>query len=365
MNVPLNDTRRQYVALAEEIDAAVQRVFAGGWYILGKEHDAFEREFAAYCQRREAVAVANGTDALEIALRGLGCGSGDEVITVANAGAYTTSACIAVGATPVFVDVERATLTMSSASLAQALSPRTKVVVVTHLYGMLADVEAIQAAIAGRSIRLVEDCAQSHGAMRQGRRAGSFGDLATFSFYPTKNLGAMGDAGALVTDDSALAQTLRKLRQYGWSEKYHAAIAGGRNSRMDEVQAAILRRKLPHLDGWNQRRREIVARYSEAAAATPMRLVHAPAPDFVAHLCIARHPQRDELRRRLETQGVGTAIHYPIPDHRQPALRNRPWRMVDLHETEAALTEILTLPCFAELTDDEVDYVCGAIRAVA
>ncbi|MGA2618564.1 MAG: DegT/DnrJ/EryC1/StrS family aminotransferase [Thermoguttaceae bacterium] len=364
MHVPLHDLTRQYRNLAEEIDVAVRRVLASGWYILGREDEAFERAYAAYCGRAHAVAVANGTDALEIALRGIGCAPGDEVITVANAGGYTTTACLLVGATPVYVDVERTTLTISPASVVRALSPRTKAVVATHLYGKLADVDGLRRAVAGRDICIIEDCAQAHGAIRDGRRAGNLGDLGTFSFYPTKNLGALGDGGAIVADDEDLARRLRKLRQYGWQEKYHAAIPFGRNSRMDELQAAILLQKIPHLDGWNQRRRSIATRYCDAASDTRLRLVHAATPDYVAHLCVARHPQRDRARRWLEERGVGTAIHYPVLDHRQDSLGGREWRAVELTETESAQAEILTVPCFPELTDLEIDYVCDAIRGI-
>ena len=365
MQVPLNDLKRQYLAVAAEVEAAVRATMARGWYVMGPEHDEFEREFAAYCQRRHAILVANGTDALEIALRTVGCRAGDEVITVANAGGYTTTACILIGATPVFADVDPATLTISPDSVAAALSPQTKAIVVVHLYGKMADVAGVKRAVAGRDIPIIEDCAQAHGAMFAGRRAGSLGDLAAFSFYPTKNLGAMGDAGAIVTDHPDHARRARMLRQYGWAEKYRAVLPEGRNSRLDELQAAILRRKLPRLDVWNERRRAIVGRYRDAAAGAALRLIHDPQPDFVAHLCVARHPKRDRLRQRFKERGIDTAIHYPIPDHRQESLAGRTWRMVDLRATEEAGREILTLPCFAEMTPSEIDYVCDAIRALS
>ncbi|MGD0899539.1 MAG: DegT/DnrJ/EryC1/StrS family aminotransferase [Thermoguttaceae bacterium] len=363
LSVPLNDLRRQYLNLAGELDAAVHAVMSSGRYIMGQQHDAFEREFAAYCGRKYAVAVANGTDALEIALRAAGCGPGDEVITVANAGGYATSACLLVNATPVYVDVDPATLTVLPHAIRPALSSRTKAIVVTHLYGMLADTEAIRGALAGCEVSIIEDCAQAHGARRRGRPAGSFGDLGTFSFYPTKNLGAMGDGGAIVTDDEVIAEHLRRLRQYGWSEKYRSVSPGGCNSRMDELQAAVLRKKLPYLDRWNERRREIVARYGESARGTALRLVHEPVPEYVAHLCIARHHDRDGLCRRLKENGVSTAIHYPLLDHQQESLRKAPWRAMGLPNSESAQGEIVTLPCFAEMTEAEVDCVSDAIRS--
>ena len=364
LTVPLNDCRRQSVVLAGELEEAARRVIAGGWYVHGREHDAFEREWAAYCGRGHCIGVANGTDALELSLRALGCGPGDEVITVANAGGYTTAATLAVGAAPVLIDVERHTLTMSPERAAAAIGPRTKAIVLTHLYGYLGPVEALCKLATERGVALVEDCAQAHGAMRGGRRAGSFGALAAFSFYPTKNLGALGDAGAIVTDDAGLAARLRALRQYGWETQYRVIERGGRNSRLDELQAAFLRCKLPHLDGWNARRRAIVDRYCEATKGGSLRIVHAPADNYVAHLCVARHPNRDEARRRIKSFGVSTAIHYPLADHQQPAFQAAIRRPVELPVTDRAQAEILTLPCFAEMTAEEIDAVCAAIRAV-
>jgi dTDP-4-amino-4,6-dideoxygalactose transaminase len=361
LRVPLNDTKRQYRAMAADLDAAVMATLRSGWYVMGQEHDRFEKEFAAYCGRPFAVAVANGTDALEIALRTVGCQTGDEVVTAANAGGYTTFACRIVGTVPVYADVDPLTLTVSPAAVGDLLGPRTKAVVVTHLYGKTADVDAISALIAGRGIALIEDCAQAHGAVSKGRRAGALGDVAAFSFYPTKNLGALGDGGAIVTGSPEYAARARQLRQYGWHEKYRAELPCGRNSRLDEMQAAILRCKLPHLDHWNQRRREIVARYHQSVRGD-LRLVHAPDADFVAHLCIARHPHRDAVRRHFEQRGVATALHYPTIDPQQPAMRGQPWRAGDLSATESAQKEIFTLPCFPEMTDDEVDYVCDALR---
>jgi dTDP-4-amino-4,6-dideoxygalactose transaminase len=365
VHVPLNNTKRQYLAMTDEIDAAVRATMASGWYIMGDEHNYFEEEFAAYCQRSFAVAVGNGTDALEIALRVVGCGPGDEVITAANAGGYSTTACLLVGATPVFADVDAESLTLSPDSVAEALGPRTKAIVATHLYGKMADVDGIRRVASERAIALIEDCAQAHGASVGGRRAGSLGNLGVFSFYPTKNLGTMGDGGAIVTQNPEYAQTARLLRQYGWSEKYRSVIPGGRNSRLDELHAAILRKKLPYLDGWNERRRAIVARYREAASGTDLLFCHRPDTDYVAHLCVARHPQRDRVKKYLEERGVGIGVHYPIPDHRQESLRGRMWRSVGLPVTERAAGEILTVPCFAEMTDGEIDYVCEVLRELS
>jgi aminotransferase EvaB len=237
--------------------------------------------------------------------------------------------------------------------------------VVTHLYGWLADMFGILRAAEASGAIVIEDCAQAHGAMRYGRRAGSFGRLATFSFYPTKNLGAFGDGGAVVTDDDDLAGRLRSLRQYGWEEKYRATLAGGRNSRMDEMQSAILRVKLPWLDCWNARRREIVRRYAEAARGTGLSMLHEPGDDFVAHLAVARHADREGFRRRMAEAQVETAVHYPILDHRQAALEARSWRSVDLSASEEAAGEIVSLPCHAEMREDEIAQVCSAIGRAA
>ena len=365
MQVPFNDTKRQYLTLAEELDEAARRVLSSGWYIHGSELDRFESDFAEYCGRRSALCVGNGTDALEIGLRALGCGPGDEVVTIANAGMYTTTACLQVGATPVFADIDDQSVHIAPESLERVLGPRTKAVVVTHLYGKLANVAAIRDVVSGRDIAIMEDCAQAHGAELDGKRAGAFGDLAAFSFYPTKNLGALGDGGALVTDDPDLAKRISRLRQYGWVARFRSEVPYGRNSRMDEIQAAFLRVKLPHLDAWNARRREIVSSYTEASQGTGLRIVHSATSDHAAHLCIARHADRDAVRSTLETAGIATGIHYPVADHEQPALADVPTRQDgSLPVTQQVQQEILTLPCYAEMTDQEVAYVCEALRGL-
>src|ERR1017187_5285117 len=260
--VALNDLLRQTTALQSELEAGVNRVLASGWYILGRECTAFESEFAAYCGVAHCISVANGTDGLELSLRSLGIGPGDAVATVANAGGYSTTAIRALGAEPLYIDIDPSTMNMSAADLAARLTPAVRAVIATHLYGRMALLPALLAVTGRAAVPLVEDCAQAHGAALGGKKAGSWGALACFSFYPTKNLGALGDGGAITTNDGRLAQRVISLRQYGWSSKYRCSEYG-RNSRMDEMQAAILRAKLPHLDGWNARRREIAATYSE------------------------------------------------------------------------------------------------------
>lgn len=361
MHVPFNDLARQVASMREQIETAVAAVLDSGWFINGPQCQGFESDFAQYCGVKHCIGVANGTDALEIALRALGCCPGDEVVTVANAGMYTTTAALIIGATPVYAEIELVTLEMDTAILENLLSARTKAIVATHLYGQLGDMDAVLRIARSNSIPVVEDCAQAHGATRDGRRAGSFGDVATFSFYPTKNLGACGDGGAVLTQHDDTAERVRALRQYGWKEKYHAIVPLGRNSRLDELQAAILRVKLPFLDTWNARRREIVCAYRDAASGTRLAIVHDPDAHFVAHLCVGLHPEREAFRVRLAAHGIETSIHYPIPDHRQPALANAGWRSGSLEATEAAARSIVSLPCFPELTDSEVDYVCSVV----
>ena len=361
--IGLNDLGRHHAALRGAIDEAIARVRDRGVYVLGPEVAAFEGEFAAYCGAGECVAVGNGTDALELALRALGIGAGDEVATAANAGGYATSAILGSGAVPVYADVVDATLQMDPAALAARITPRTRAVVVTHLYGRLADVDALASVARERGIALVEDCAQAHGASRRGRKAGTFGVLGCFSFYPSKNLGALGDAGAVVTGDAALAARVRELRMYGWREKYHCAIPGGMNSRMDELQAAVLRVMLPCLDAWNRRRREIAECYTAAISHPAIRLPAGADPGDgaadVAHLYVVRTAQRERLRAHLAAADVATGIHFPVPDHRQAA---RPGLQVDpgLECTERACAEVVSLPCYPELTEDEMAAVAAA-----
>jgi dTDP-4-amino-4,6-dideoxygalactose transaminase len=361
--VALNDLLRQTTALQSELAAAMNRVLASGWYILGRECAAFESEFAAYCGVAHCISVANGTDALELALRTLGVGPGDTVATVANAGGYSTTAIRAVGAEPLYIDIHPDTMNMSAADLAAHLTPAVRAVIATHLYGRMADLPALLAVTGAASIPLVEDCAQAHGAAIGGRKAGSWGALACFSFYPTKNLGALGDGGAITTRDGPLAERVRSLRQYGWHAKY-LCVEYGRNSRMDEMQAAILRAKLPHLDGWNARRRAVAATYSAALAGQSVECPRDFGPDNVAHLYVVRTPRRDRVRAALLAAGIATDIHYPVPDHLQPAARGTAAAATHLPATEQATREILTLPCYAELADEEIAAVRAALQAL-
>ena len=357
--IALNDLARHHAPLYAELQAAMARVHARGWYILGPEVEAFEREFAAYVGAAECVAVANGTDALELALRALGLGPADEVVTTANAGRYATTAIRAAGAAPAYVEVDASTLLLDPAAFDAGCSPRTRAVIVTHLYGRMADVGRLGAIARERGVALIEDCAQAHGARTAGGIAGTHGALGCFSFYPTKNLGALGDAGAIVTGDRALATRLRALRTYGWTAKYHCTMEGGMNSRMDELQAAVLRAKLPHLDRWNRRRREIAARYA-ATIRNPGISLPPPIAEAsgVAHLFVVRAQERESLRAHLAAAGVATDVHYPVPDHRQLGAGAAP--PLCLPHTERACAEVLSLPCYPELTDAEIDAVATA-----
>jgi len=345
-----------------DLAAAVQRVLDSNWYVLGNEVTSFEREFAQFVGSAECVSLANGTDALELALRALGVAPQDTVACVANAGFYGSTAIHAVGATPLYVDVDPVSLNMSASSLQAALAHKPKVVIVTHLYGQMADIGALTRMAHEAGAAVIEDCAQSHGALRGGRRAGSVGDIGCFSFYPTKNLGALGDGGAVTCNDPALAAKVRTLRQYGWSTKYCVATPQGRNSRLDEMQAAILRDKLRKLDGWNAQRREIAAKYNAAFAALPVTLPPSTGEDYVAHLYVLRIKAREAFREHLRSRNVATDVHYPIADHRQPAYPAAR-AAGSLAHTEAACDNVVSLPCFPGLAEAQVAEVIEAVRS--
>lgn len=343
-----------------DLVGALHRVVKRSWYVLGTEVVAFESEFADYQGVRSCIALANGTDALEVALRTLNIGPGKRVALVANAGFYGSTAVHMVGAEPVYVDVEEKTLNMAPASLQAVLTTGVDAIIVTHLYGQMADIEQIAAIAATAKVPLIEDCAQSHGATRNGRRAGSFGDLACYSFYPTKNLGAIGDGGAITTNSVEFDTRARRLRQYGWDRKYHVTEAGGRNSRLDELQAAVLREKLPMLDHWNALRRDIAARYATGFAGLPIQLPGSTGDDFVAHLYVVRVQDRGAFIASMTAAGIATDIHYPIPDHLQSAYPDA--RGALLPVTEAASSTVVTLPCFPGLDAESIDHVVTAVR---
>ncbi|MCC7278872.1 MAG: DegT/DnrJ/EryC1/StrS family aminotransferase [Chromatiaceae bacterium] len=354
-----------YLAHQVEIDAALRRVLESGWYILGPEVAAFEAEFAAYLGLPHAIGVATGTDALELALRGCGIGPGHVVFTVSHTAVATVAAIERCGAEPVLVDIDPATYTLDPNALEGAVRVRRDnrpvAVVPVHLYGHPADMPAILDIARRHDLRVVEDCAQAHGARLAGRLTGTWGDAAAFSFYPTKNLGALGDGGAVVTASPAFAARVRELRQYGWRERYISAVPGI-NSRLDELQAAVLRVKLRHLDAGNERRRVIAARYREALSGARVSLPICEAGvDHVYHQFVIRSPERDRLQGQLQELGIGTLVHYPRAVHSQPAYADR-LAHGDLTHSEQAAASVLSLPMYPELADAQVARVAETLR---
>ncbi len=359
--IPLNDLGRAALA-DEEVVEAVGRVIRSGWYLLGAETESFEYELADYLGVLHTVGVANGTDALQLAFTAVGGKAGDEIVMAANAGGYGALAARRCGLGVRFADVEDSDLLLSRRTIEQALTPHTSMVLVTHLYGKLAPIADICDLCHASGIAVVEDCAQAAGANADNRYAGSFGDAAAFSFYPTKNLGAIGDGGAVVTSNEDIAARLRRLRQYGWGEKYRVQDDGGQNSRLDEIQAAVLRVRLRRLDEANCRRRAIAHCYGEALSPSQAQMAQSGGEDYVAHLAVVRSLQRDAFVEGLSERGVDSAIHYPLPDHRQKFIG---LSSAVLPTTEAAAEQVLSLPCFPELEDHEVDLICAALREVA
>ena len=361
MTIPLTDLKVQIATIRAEIDAAVAGVLDGGVFVGGEEVRLFEREFASCCGVKGAVGVGSGTDALSLALRALGVGAGDEVITVAHTFAATAEAIVAAGARPVFVDVRADTLLMDGGELERAVTPRTKAVIPVHLYGQVCDMDVLGEVARRRGLIVIEDAAQAHGARWKGRRVGGLGRVGCFSFFPAKNLGACGDAGAVVSDDEAVLDRVRMLADHGRTEKYrHEAV--GVNSRLDALQASILRVKLRHLDRWNEARRSAAARYRELLADIGPVLPQSTAgSEPVWHLFVIRTGGRDELRRRLEASGIETGIHYPLPLHLQPAFLHRAGGEGSLPVSEEAARSVLSLPLFPEITDGQLRRVRDAL----
>lgn len=364
MKTPFLDLQIAYLEMQEDLNSAVRRVMSSGWYILGPEVEAFENEFAAYCGVRHCIGVSNGLDALELILRGYGIGAGDEVIVPANTFIATWLAVSRTGALPVPVEPDEPTYTIPADEVEKAISPRTRAVMPVHLYGQPADMEPICEVARRHGLKIIEDAAQAHGAQYRGRRVGSLGDAAAFSFYPGKNLGALGDGGAVTTDDTALAQRLRRLRNYGSAVKYRHETMGF-NARLDEVQAALLRVKLTRLDDWNQRRRGIAARYRKELPQSSLLVRPHVREDVepVWHLFVIRHPRRDELQQHLARAGVETLIHYPIPPHRSGAYADRGFREGDFPITDQIAATVLSLPIGPHLTAGMQARVLEAVRS--
>jgi len=362
MRVLFHDVKAVHDTIASELNEAIQRVVGSGWYILGHELEAFEEEFASYCSASHCIGVASGTEALQLALIACGIGPGDEVITASFTAMPTVLAIAASGAIPVLVDISPQTYTLRPDQLAGALSHKTRAIVPVHLYGHCADMDPILEFATAHKLYVIEDAAQAHGSLYRSRKAGSMGDLGCFSFYPSKNLGACGDGGAVVTHDPDLAARLRRLRNYGESRKYHHESMGF-NSRLDEIQAAILRAKLPFLDRWNEIRRNLAASYLsqlEERFCPPQ-----TSKDCLHnyHLFVIQSPKRDELQEYLAARNIQTLIHYPIPCHLQPALRSIEHRCCDLTVTERLAARILSLPMFPALSIEAAEYVAGSVNS--
>jgi dTDP-4-amino-4,6-dideoxygalactose transaminase len=362
MIIPFLDLKAPYLELKDEIDAAYRRVMESGWYILGKEAEAFEVEFAAYCETKYCIGVANGLDALRLIVQAYGIGQGDEVIVPANTYIATWLAVTHTGAKPIPVEPVACTYNIDPERIETAITAQTKAIMVVHLYGQPADMDPINALAKKHGLKVIEDCAQAHGARYKGNRTGGLSDAAGFSFYPGKNLGAFGDGGAVTTNDPALAERIRVLRNYGSHLKYHNEVVGF-NSRLDELQAALLRVKLAKLDAWNERRKQVAKRYLQTLSKHK-RLVLPFVPDWaepVWHLFIIRHEQRDVLQKALAKAGIGTMIHYPIPPHLQPAYADLHLHVGDFPISEQLAKEVLSLPLSPHLPEIDVHTVIAEV----
>jgi dTDP-4-amino-4,6-dideoxygalactose transaminase len=365
VKVEFVDLARQYRSIKDEVDEALLAAVASTQYILGDEVTRFEQEFAAYCEAAHCVGVGSGTAAIALSLEALGIGPGDEVIAPANTFIATVTPILRLGARPVLVDCDPDTAQIDPAQVQAAISSRTKALIAVHLYGQPADVEPLSALCDENGITLIEDACQAHGARYRGRRTGSLGHVAAFSFYPGKNLGAYGDGGAVTTGDAELAERIRVLRNLGQTKKYvHVAL--GPNERLDTIHAAVLRVKLRHLDRWNELRRAHAAAYCAALADAQLGLPGtAPDVEHVWHLFVVRTPKRDALRDALAEHGIASGMHYPLPLHLQPALSQLGYRSGDFPVTEAWANELLSLPMFPELQEDELEAVADTVKLAA
>ncbi len=388
--IPFGNLKRQYEQLQEQVDTVTREVYESGWFILGKQVEKFEANFANYCGAKYSIAVGSGTEALHLSLIACGVECGDEVITVANTCVPTISAISFAGATPIFADIDARTFTIDPSQIEEKITLKTKAIIPVHLYGQCADMNPILAIADRHGLAIIEDCAQASGSLYNGRMAGTIGHAGAFSFYPSKNLGAFGDGGMVTTNDEQIAQKLVKLRNYGQEKRYYHSIKGF-NSRLDELQAAILNVKLPYLDGWNQRRREIARRYNEAFGqsqvtgqaqgiarhsiiggnlrfrASPTGLI-CPREGLerfhIYHLYVVRVKERDCFQSLLQEKGISTIIHYPIPVHLQESYCEHQNQSKYLPVTEKLASEIVSLPLYPELTDEEVDYIIESVLDV-
>lgn len=363
MTIPLVNLKMQYAPLKDEIISGIEHVFEGMQLFLGENVQAVEKEFAKFCDVEFGVGVSDGTAALHIILRAMDIGPGDEVITVSHTFIATPEAILLAGAKPVFVDIDPQTYLMDLSQVEAKITPRTKAILPVHLYGQTVDMDPLLDLAAKYHLRVIEDACQAHGAEYKGRKAGSLGDAAAFSFYYSKNLGAYGEGGFITTKDPDLYRRIRMIRDHGSERRYYHDLVG-MNARLDEIQAVVLRAKLPHLAQWNQQRRAHAAMYSQllqgSPAITPI-VNHHNTPIY--HLYVVRVPKRDKLQAYLKEQGIFTGIHYPVPNHLQPAMKSLGYKPGDFPVTEATVEQILSLPMFAELTADQISQVTDTIQA--
>ena len=362
--IPILDSKRQYATIGTEVEKAVCEVLRSGSYILGPNTKAFEQEMADFYGCKYTVGLNSGTDALHLALRALNIGAGDEVITVAFTFVATTEAIGIVGAKPVFVDIDENTFDLDASKLEAAITPKTKAIIPVHLYGQPCDMDAIMAVAKKHNLHVIEDCCQAVGALYKGKMVGTFGDFGCLSFYPTKNLGGMGDGGLIMTNDEKLRDRVVALRNHGGAVRYHHDEIGV-NSRLDEIQAAILRVKLPHLEEWTEKRRKAAAWYAEGLEGVPVVLPPTPPAGYEQsyYVYTIRAEKRDELQAYLKANNIGCAVYYPVPLYKQPAYKDRGFKAEDYPEAEKAAKEVLSIPMFPEITEEQVRRVCETIRA--
>ena len=362
MTIPLVDLKKQYAPLKDEILSGISHVLDGMQLFLGENVQGLEKEFAQFCGADYGIGVSDGTTALHIILRAMDIGEGDEVITVSHTFIATAEAILLAGAKPVFVDIDPNTFLMDVSQVEAKITPRTKAILPVHLYGQTVDMDPLLEIAHRHGLRVVEDACQAHGAEYRGRRAGSLGDAAAFSFYYSKNLGAYGEGGFITTSDPELYRKMRMIRDHGSERRYYHDLLG-MNARLDEIQAVVLRLKLPHLSEWNDLRREHARQYNALLKDTPvLPPVQCPENRAVYHLYVIRASRRDELQAFLKSQGIFAGIHYPVPVHLQPSMSSQGYRVGDLSVTERAVEEILSLPMYAELSEDEVRKVADAVK---
>jgi aminotransferase EvaB len=362
-NININDLLLQNQHLQAELEAAASRVIASGWYSLGPEVDLFEKNFAAWCGGDYCRGVANGTDAIELGLRALGVQAGNEVIVAANAGMYSCTAISSIGAIPVYADINPVTFNIDPHHSKTLITASTRAIIATHLYGQLCDMPNLKALAEQYRLGLLEDCAQSPGASLDGKKAGTWGDIGAFSFYPTKNLGALGDGGAIITSREDLYSAVTQLRQYGWKTRYNVVRSGGFNSRLDELQAALLNVKLPYLEMWTRKRQSIGKFYVDQIKHPLVQVATYTGEQHVYHLYVLRCSRRDELKNYLKNNGIASDIHYPLLDYQQPVFVEQPISTTRLPHSEKAINEIITLPCYPELSLDDARFVVDTINS--